>query len=1133
MHLKISLCLCIATILCADPASAVSFKQQSLLSTGKWVRVNVSSTGVQQISHDVLRALGIDPEKATVYGRPATQYLNNEFTDDMPDDLLPTYCENTSDGRLIFYGEGPAHYDIAYNGELYTFSRKLSTYSNYSTYFITDSRPKDKTDVRPYTASATAFDTHASVSYIEDEVQNDRNVGAFFWDKTFRSASVVQTVGISDFATAGVPTQSETGRETVQTASICNFFVAYVNNIFSLVPTAPSGWEKTGAIVDNSIFAFSTRTIMGEGSYTMAVRPASGTTDQTLADYTFSYRSTPTPSNAVQGRAGTDYRAMIYPRHNIIPSSGQLEMLYAAGTKGENVKIAGAGSSTRVWNVTDLADIYPYAVSDADVSGNVEFTLDTDFAVGSNASRYIAFDISSQLITPEIKGVIDNQNIHGTPVPDLVIITTEAFLPMARQLAKYHHDYLNQDVAVFTQQQVFNEFSSGAPAAMAYRRLAKMMYDRNPSKFRNLLLYGPGHWDNRGILNKFNFELLLTYETENIGDLAYATAYVADNYFGMLADNFKTSNIMFEPQHIGVGRIPASSSSDAQSVNNKILRYITTSLPTLVANSALMVSDAGDDCEHFKQSEQACSLLVANRPELTITKGHRAGFVTVENMSSMTKELIKQSLVEGVALFGYSGHGSKDGFCWDKTLNTATDYDYPPFAMLSTCDPYDFHIIANSLAESMLYKEHGGAIGVIGAMCSVYLPYNQYYNLAVLDSWSRVRAGDTFGEILVRAKQYMLDNYRGVSYASQMFTNALCYNYCGDPALPVPTAAYGVKVETVNGEKAPESVTVYPRVPVEITGAVTNADGSVNTAFNGTVELYLYESPFEGITLPDDDGVKHPYDDDRFLLSQISAKVKDGRFAVTLIAPQPQNTDSPSRLMLGATDTDGNRATGVYNGLCFGLTTSSTPGTAEMPAPTITDLYFNTPGCGSGSVIAPTSRFVVTVDAPAGLNTAMSNIGYTMRVTLDGNQPVDRSLITVESDENNDYTISVLLRDLTAGHHDIAVSASDNLLNRVDAAATFTVGNSAALTLSVADDALPARESLTFNIEGDNLSGTTGRLVIVDAKRETVFSREVTFPYEWNLTDSAGNNVPEGFYEAFAICSASASSQRLPVTVIR
>lgn len=44
---------------------------------------------------------------------------------------------------------------------------------------------------------------------------------------------------------------------------------------------------------------------------------------------------------------------------------------------------------------------------------------------------------------------------------------------------------------------------------------SKMLYSRNPLKFRYLLLFGSGNYDNRGIFGGDIEETLLTYQTDN------------------------------------------------------------------------------------------------------------------------------------------------------------------------------------------------------------------------------------------------------------------------------------------------------------------------------------------------------------------------------------------------------------------------------------------------------------------------------------------------------------------------------------------------------------------------------------------------------------------------------------------
>ena len=104
----------------------------------------------------------------------------------------------------------------------------------------------------------------------------------------------------------------------------------------------------------------------------------------------------------------------------------------------------------------------------------------------------------------------------------------------AERLAHLHRNRDAMDVLVLTPQQVFNEFSSGTPDAMGPRLMCKMFYDRDPQKFKHLLIMGQAFYDQR---NLFAIRpcSVITYESDDSGngDKSYAT----DDFFGMLDDD--------------------------------------------------------------------------------------------------------------------------------------------------------------------------------------------------------------------------------------------------------------------------------------------------------------------------------------------------------------------------------------------------------------------------------------------------------------------------------------------------------------------------------------------------------------------------------------------------------------------
>ncbi len=1125
----------LAAAVAPSQASAVDFARRSALASGHWVKVNVSQTGIHQITPEQLRQWGLDPEKTQVYGVPGVELLGNEFSTRVVDDLVPTYSELASDGRLLFYVQGDKKCEItstvnntAATCEIAT-SRSINTYSTTSTYFLTDTELAPKPNPKPYSPTArVALTSHLSVVYVEDELENAYEAGAHFFAQSFVKDDIPVSIPIQDFSTEGAK-MSLSVKDTH--ATLFYRYVARVNFTLNLEPRVngtvgyPTGWKSSKTRTESVLP--SAKALVSQGSrYTeLSTSLSAGE----LENYNLEFTLVPNNRNAVAYVGSLDYLTFVYPRRNRLGSNSELLMRFVFATAGYHIRIFDAAEDTRVWNVTDPTNIYPYRVSDRNASGEVNIMCDVNL-YSRNQELFLAFNADSTFPEPEYAGEVSNQNLHGSAVPNMLIISTEENLPYAEELAQMHRDYQGLDVAVCTQQQVFNEFSSGTPMANAYRRLAKMYYDRDPQKFRSILFYGTSYWDNRQLTGKLKFEVLQGYQSEDVADLSYATVYTADTFFGMLSDNFSQSNIMFEPQQVAVGRLPVYNAATAKNINGKIRRYLENPISPLVATRAMMDSDEGDDDSHFLQSEEACALFETNNPAVAIHKVHRAA-IQGADYNARNIDMLKNGLTQGVGFFGYSGHGNANGFAWSNALNSATAYDVPPFTLLSTCDPLTFQHIRGSIGENMLAKPDGGAIGVVGAMCSVYLPYNQYYNLSVINAWSSARAGDTFGDVMVGARKYLLDNFSEVKEVKAMMINSMCYNFCGDPEIPVPGApAYGVSVSAINGAAPSDAGELYPRVPVTIEGDVTAADGAVVSDFNGNVTVLVYEPGFEQQTRV----LGNKFTTASDVLAQATATVTDGHFSCQMVLPDPVRYGA-ARFTILAENQDGALATGSLRDVELAMAPEDTPGEVDLPAPQITQLYANTPDGVDGTVVGTDVVVKALIEAPAGLCVAEGKVGFAPRAILDGTKPRSQWEYAVTSLPDNVYEVSVPLKSLTAGEHTLSLSVADNQGLRADRTLTFVTAATPEGRLIVPDGA--ARESVTFDLDAADANlAAAHTLIIEDANRGQVFSANATFPYEWDLTDASGEPVAEGFYNAYVLFTGDGvygSTPRVRVAVIR
>ncbi len=108
------------------------YADHSVLSTGEWAKIRVSSTGIHELTADVVRKAGFtDINKVKIYGyggglqpeRLTDSYLRQ--TDDLQE--VPTCTVN---GRRLFYAVGPVTWDSSNR-------RVRNPYSQYGYYFLT------------------------------------------------------------------------------------------------------------------------------------------------------------------------------------------------------------------------------------------------------------------------------------------------------------------------------------------------------------------------------------------------------------------------------------------------------------------------------------------------------------------------------------------------------------------------------------------------------------------------------------------------------------------------------------------------------------------------------------------------------------------------------------------------------------------------------------------------------------------------------------------------------------------------------------------------------------------------------------------------------------------------------------
>lgn len=1123
---------------CAFAANAYPvtyYATTSKLASGRWVKIKVNKTGIHEITNEELVAMGFDnPSAVCVYGFGGV-FLGNTFETSLPDDLKAQPVYRMSD-KLIFYGESDVRINLA--SDLRTPDIKRNTYSLAGYYFLSD--------VSPYASpspSNMSFNTsasyqkryHTSISVIEKEETCPANASSRFFGENFKYTPsqtfefIAKQNPDSVFAEQYTDEDFHIGHMSYSWGgkSINEMTINMVANGLTVVEETH---KALPAITSASELTYNWK----DGSMRVQLLP-----DDSVYTFTASVNS-----RASIEFAAIDYIAFSYKRNNYVGDVAQLRMIFDNVSSNYQFVLTGATENTKVWNVTSPIDVFAYRTAFDSKNGILKGTFEKKYSASTNGHAYlIAFDPTKTQYKVEFAGVVANQNLHSKSSPDMLIITNESMREYAEQLAEYHRLYQGMRVYVYDQNEIFNEFSSGTPSAMAYKRCAKMFYDRNPVKFKYLLLYGAGSYDNRGVIIERG-DNLLTYQNENKTDINDETrAFCSDAYFGMLSDDYDHSRIHYSYMDVNVSRIPVSSPEDAMTVNAKTLDYLLNPPMNSSRNKALMLCDNEDMNSHLYQTEEVCNSILKIAPYVTLTKSYCSLYPWTEAKDAREgRRVTTQALADGQQFMFYTGHGKPESIAsevlWSMTLAEETNYDIPPIVFMATCNAVCFDRGGN-IAESMLYKNNGGSIAVISSNRTVYRDCNQVLSLDFAKSLFSASPDATIGDVYRIARNNTIK--MAVDSIERIYgINTLCFNMIGDPALPINAPEYKVVTKSINGEDVASGskCDLFPFYKNVIQGEIADTSGVVDRGFNGTVTILIYDAPVAVNTHNQggkDEIVSIMRDED--LLVELSVPVVNGVFTAQVVMPEPARPMIGNRISYYAASSDYSKAAnGVFTDAVVQNYTEDKV-FEDTTAPEISEMYLDSPSFANGDYVAPETVLYATIlPDESGLCQASMAVGMATKLVLDGSKSYSEVKGMLASGQNGVTTLEFPIDGLQDGYHTLTLSVADNMGNRSERTIFFYVLNrSVTSVLSVEES--PAREKATLNLEHDFHYEPVGRVVVEDVRGNVVYSAEdASFPFDWNLVDNDGNKVNDGVYYGYAILKAQkqySSTRKVKIIVVK
>ncbi|NVM37611.1 MAG: hypothetical protein HWN81_18600, partial [Candidatus Lokiarchaeota archaeon] len=447
------------------------------------------------------------------------------------------------------------------------------------------------------------------------------------------------------------------------------------------------------------------------------------------------------------------------------------------------------------------------------VSLNLNYSLtnsgENNFSEGISLSNGdLDVDLS---ILPEINYTILN-NLWYNPKIEMLIITPDDtdFINAVVPLMEWKNEKGVKTI-------ILSNFSlyEGRDTAEKIRNMIKEYYEKE--NIRWVLLAGDAQDDLIPIRKVYNPDVLRWEDgrTETVGDEYYKPTdfYYADLNGTWDSDDdgiwgeapqdntYGLDEISWDPE-VYVGRLPADNANELGIMINKTLKYETDPEVGDWMNRMLL---AGGISEYNPQEyeSQLTSYIIDNYAKDEVNYTH-----LIEEEGNLTRSNLRNYFNDGYSTVIMAGHGGrpqyyyKNPYDWGYTSSDAdssSNINKPSLVYLDACTLSSYDLGDNSIGETLIKREDGGAIGVIGGLrVTWYLRYDD--NLEMLNRgnaklfWKEFFVNKKFqqGRALYDSKgAYITSDYylRGEASTDLDFERKNILTYCllGDPELDIYT----------------------------------------------------------------------------------------------------------------------------------------------------------------------------------------------------------------------------------------------------------------------------------------------------------------------------------------------------------
>lgn len=1005
--------LCFLGIMCSA-LQAHEYVPSSVLCSGNIVKIQVPSTGTYCLTYEQIEAMGIYPPQVRLLGYGGN-LIDQDFRQTRLDDVpsIPFYMYVGDDGvfssndYILFYAKGP----LGWKWDGKNYSRTRNYYANYGCYFLSDNAGEQKilnkgeeiVSSNPYEVyTHTALQLHEEEQYNLVDLNGIAGGGREWYGDMLTTKTNSKTIPFTfdDVDPSKLMRCHVTAASTIASTQLT---IRVASN--SQTKTFPTLYSEDKASIIESV---------------ISTYPKSNYLPVSLS-YSSSQGSASAYINYVEMQVPCSLRLR----------SNYLEIRnteHVGQTTPSRYHLVGADSNTKIWNITDPAKAYLVATS---------WVGDTLCWLGVNQQPqvYLAVQVTDRnWPTPASRGQVYNQNLHYLiRGKHHIIVTPEEFRDQAERLKQVHEAYNKNDKWwVVSDEEVYNEFSSGTPDASAIRWMMKYLWDTfkdTEQAPKSVLMFGDGSFDNRQILSYSGTPTLITYQSTNSTN--DAMSYATDDYFGWLKDNAGiTGNRMNDTLaqlEISVGRLPISTYEQAVQMVDKIATYLLNANAGSWKQQLCFLADDGDHGQHVHSAEMAAKKVQQLAPQYILNKIYLDAYEQESSASGESYPLAYSTysnlLKSGVLLMDYAGHGSPNNICSEmfltrKQVESMTNTNQGIW-VLATCNFSRFDQKELSTAEVAVLNPVGGAIAVMSSDRTAYVSSNNIINMnycaQLVHRLSNGIYPYTIGEALKLAKNQMGSD-----------GGKLPYLLLGDPSLklnyPEP---YQVLISHM-----PDTLRALDLVTIE--GYIANQEKDT-VSFDGQLTINVFDKKQTVYTRDNDepnpdDKVKRPFDDYPNKLFMGQGDITNGKFTTQFRMPKDlrYNIDS-ARLTLYAIGTDATgtaEAIGYTNNFQVG---GSSPYIIDDNQGPDIQLYLNTPFFNEGDEVNATPHFYAELSDQNGINAAGSGIGHDLLLTIDNNVKqtyvVNNYFTTTTSYQKG--LVSYPMSEIADGYHILSFRAWD------------------------------------------------------------------------------------------------------------